>query len=107
MKKTYLNIIVLLIISIITHSCSLNRDPLDSYSDVTEGETETGKKVVFKDKAAVDNYLASIYLQLKDRQEHWLVDLALIGDSHSDNAYAGTTGAEVIPFEKCITKLQY
>lgn len=99
MKKTYLNIVILLIISIITLSCSLNRDPLDTYSDVSEGETSTGNKVVFKDKASVDNFLASIYLQLKDRQEHWLLDLALIGDSHSDNAYAGTTGAEVIPFE--------
>ena len=74
MKKTYINIVVLLITSIIIQSCSLNRDPLDSYSDVTEGETDAGNKVVFKDRESVDNYLASIYLQLKDRQEHWLLD---------------------------------
>ena len=36
---------------------------------------------------------------MRDRQEHWYVDLLLISDSHSDNAYAGTTGAEVVPFE--------
>ncbi len=36
---------------------------------------------------------------MRDRQEHWYVDLLLIADSHSDNAYAGTTGAEVVPFE--------
>jgi len=36
---------------------------------------------------------------MRDRQEHWYVDLLLIAESHSDNAYAGTTGAEVLPFE--------
>ena len=36
---------------------------------------------------------------MRDRQEHWYVDLLLIAESHADNAYAGTTGAEVVPFE--------
>ena len=82
-------------------SCSLNYDPIDTYSDVTEGVTDTGTKVVFKDKAAVESHLTTIYNQMRDRQEHWYVDLLLISDSHADNAYAGTTGAEVLPFENC------
>lgn len=80
-------------------SCSLDKDPIDSYSDVTEGTTETGKEAVFKDKAAVESHLTSMYNLMKDRQEHWYLDLLLIAESHSDNAYAGTTGAEVVPFE--------
>ncbi|WP_196045949.1 RagB/SusD family nutrient uptake outer membrane protein, partial [Bacteroides thetaiotaomicron] len=80
-------------------SCSLNYDPIDTYSDATEGVTDTGTKVVFKDKAAVESHLTTIYNQMRDRQEHWYVDLLLISDSHADNAYAGTTGAEVLPFE--------
>src|SRR5690606_12471694 len=80
-------------------SCSLNKDPLDSFSDVTQGVDEKGKEVVFKDKAAVQNHLQTIYRQMRDRQEHWYVDMLLIADAHSDNAYAGTTGAEVVPFE--------
>ncbi|MHC8947778.1 RagB/SusD family nutrient uptake outer membrane protein [Sphingobacterium hungaricum] len=80
-------------------SCSLVRDPLDTFSDVTQGVDEKGKVIVFKDKAAVENHLVTIYRQMRDRQEHWYVDALLIGDSHSDNAYAGTTGAEVVPFE--------
>ena len=75
-------------------SCSLNYDPIDTYSDATEGVTDTGTKVVFKDKAAVESHLTTIYNQMRDRQEHWYVDLLLISDSHADNAYAGTTGAE-------------
>lgn len=80
-------------------SCSLDYDPVDTYSDVTQGETETGENVVFKNKADVDSHLETLYNQIKDRQEHWYMDQLLIAESHSDNAYAGTTGAEVIPFE--------
>lgn len=80
-------------------SCSLDYDPVDTYSDVTEGITSSGKEAVFKDKAAVESHMKTIYNQLRERQEHWYMDLLLIADSHSDNAYAGTTGAEVVPFE--------
>lgn len=80
-------------------SCSLDYDPIDTYSDVTQGETEEGNKVVFKDKADVDSHLKTLYNQIRDRQEHWYMDRLLIAESHSDNAYAGTTGAEVMPFE--------
>lgn len=80
-------------------SCSLDYDPVDTYSDVTEGVTESGTQVVFRDKAAVLSHRQTIYNQMRDRQEHWYVDLLLIADAHADNAYAGTTGAEVVPFE--------
>lgn len=85
--------------SLATTSCSLDREPLDSFSDITEGELPTGEKVVFKDKAAVASHMKSMYQLMRDRQEHWYTDLLLIADAHSDNAYGGTTGAEVIPFE--------
>ena len=81
------------------NSCSLDYDPLDTYSDVTEGVTTQGTEVVFKDKAAVESHLVTLYDQMRDRQEHWYVDLLLIAESHSDNAYDGTTGAETVPFE--------
>ncbi|MCS4167581.1 RagB/SusD family nutrient uptake outer membrane protein [Sphingobacterium paramultivorum] len=99
MKKYISNALSLLTGSLFLFSCSLNRDPLSDYSDVSQGKTETGTQVVFKNKAEVETYLAGIYQQMKDRQEHWYLDLLLIGDSHADNSYAGTTGAEVVPFE--------
>ncbi|MGL4293751.1 MAG: RagB/SusD family nutrient uptake outer membrane protein [Bacteroidales bacterium] len=80
-------------------SCSLDRDPLDTYTEITEGMTETGQKVEFKDKAAIETHMQSMYKLMRDRQEHWYLDQLLIGDAHADNAYGGTTGAEVIPFE--------
>lgn len=84
---------------LVTTSCDLDYDPIDTYSDVTEGVDETGEKVVFKDKAAVESHMKTLYDQMRDRQEHWYLDLLLISESHADNAYAGTTGAEVVPFE--------
>lgn len=80
-------------------SCSLDYDPVDTYSDVTQGVDEQGAEVVFKNKADVESHMKTLYNQMRDRQEHWYMDLLLIADSHSDNAYAGTTGAEVVPFE--------
>lgn len=80
-------------------ACSLTYEPLDTYSDITEGVKEHGDKAVFKDKAAVQSHLKTIYNQMRDRQEHWYLDALLISEAHSDNAYAGTTGAEVVPFE--------
>ncbi|MGJ1287516.1 RagB/SusD family nutrient uptake outer membrane protein [Sphingobacterium spiritivorum] len=99
MISRYILILLLSSMGCTMISCSLNRDPLDTYSDVTEGVTETGKKVVFKDKATVLSHMKTLYQQMRDRQEHWYLDLLLIAESHADNAYAGTTGAEVIPFE--------
>ena len=41
-----------------TASCSLDYDPVDMYSDVTEGvQKEEDKGVVFKDKAAVEAFM--------------------------------------------------
>jgi hypothetical protein len=87
------------LLSVLPTACSLQYDPLDTYSDVTEGVTEDQEEIVFKDKAAVESYMTSMYKLITDRQEHWYLDQLLIAECHSDNAYAGTTGAEVVPYE--------
>lgn len=79
--------------------CSLDYDPIEAYSDITEGVNEKGKEAVFKDKQAVVSHVQSFYNRLRDAQEHWYMDLMLIAESHSDNAYAGAPNAEVLPFE--------
>lgn len=81
-------------------ACSLDYDPLDTYSDVTEGiQEDSGDKQEFETKADVESALTALYQKMKDRMEHLLLDRCLLGDAHADNAYGGTTGAEVIPFE--------
>lgn len=85
---------------ILLAGCSLNDyDPVADYSDVTEGKTADAKEPEFADGESVRSYMVSLRDTYKNAQEHWYLDCLLIGDAHSDNAYAGTTGAEVIPFE--------
>lgn len=84
---------------LIMASCALDYDPVDTYSDVTEGVTKDSTQVVFKDKAAVLNQRQVIYNRYRDGQEHWFLDMLLLGESHSDNAYAGSPSSETTPFE--------
>lgn len=79
--------------------CGLNYEPISDYSDVTEGITEEQEEIVFANRADVEGYMDLMYKKITDQQEHWYLDVLLIAEAHSDNAYAGTTGAEVVPFE--------
>ena len=80
-------------------SCDLDYNPVDTYSDVTEGVNKTDEKPIFNSVQDVETSMVTLHKKFRDRQEHWYVDKLLIGDAHSDNAYAGTTGAEVVPYE--------
>jgi hypothetical protein len=82
------------------NACSLDYDPIGRYSDVTEGvENNEGKKIAFKDRAAVASHRQTIRDQIRDRQEHWYSDFYLISEAHTDNAYAGTPDYAVRPYE--------
>ncbi len=80
-------------------ACSLDYDPIDTYSDVTEGVSQDSVPVVFKDKAAVLLHRQTLLERFKNGQEHWYLDMLLLAESHSDNAYAGAPNAETTPFE--------
>lgn len=102
LKSTIFGLVSGLAAGAIATGCSLDYEPLDTYSDITytdESENTDEEDVVFPDRASVESYMQKIYKQMNDRQEHWHLDLLLIAEAHSDNAYAGTTGAEVVPFE--------
>ena len=96
MKLKYLFLYGLLLAAA---SCSLNYNPVDTYSSVTQGTDEQGNSVVFKDKAAVLNQRQVLYNIVRDGQEYWWLDVLLLAESHSDNAYAGSPSAETTPFE--------
>ena len=96
MKTKY--IISLLLASFLA-SCSLNYDPVGLYSDVTEGVNDDSVKIVFKDKAALLSHRQTLLNLFKNGQEHWYLDMLLLAESHSDNAYAGSPNAETTPFE--------
>lgn len=83
-------------------SCDLDYEPVDCYSDVTEGVDDNSGidnaevEIVYKNRADAESALQAIYNSLRNNQNFLQLDYLLIGDVHSDNAYAGTTGSEVV-----------
>ena len=83
-------------------SCGLNYEPVSDYSDVTEGIEDTdpdateSEMVVYKNRADAESALSQLYEDIRGNQNFLQLDYLLIGDVHSDNAYAGTTGSEVV-----------
>jgi hypothetical protein len=79
------------------YSCSLDRTPISQFMIA---DTGSGDSIKYDTKAEMRSQYDALYQLLKDRQEHWYLDLMLLAEAHSDNAYAGTTGAEVVPMER-------
>lgn len=97
--KTLKNILYVALAGMAVTACSLDQDPISDPTEITEGVLTDTVAAVLKDKDAAIDQRKSLYEKFRNRQEHWLLDMKLIADCHSDNAYAGTTGAEVVPYE--------
>ena len=96
--KTKIFLYLSVVVAVFT-GCSLDQDPISDPTELTEGVLNDTVAAVLKDKQAAIDQRKNLYEQLRNRQEHWSLDMLLIAESHSDNAYAGTTGAEVVPYE--------
>ncbi len=98
MKKSLLYIIGIAIMATWT-GCSLNYEPLSDQSELNLSNSSDTSRIKYKDRAAIYAVYNDLYNVMRDRQEHWYLDYLLFGEARSDNAYAGTTGAEVVPVE--------
>jgi len=100
MKSKYINKLAGIGVLLIgLTACSLDKDPISEFSELTVGQTTTEDTIKYSTRAEMESQYRALYQLLKDRQEHWYLDLIMIAETHSDNAYAGTTGAEVVPIE--------
>lgn len=99
MKARYLSMMLGGILVYSVAGCSLDKEPLSSASELTEGSQTDTTTAVLKDKAAAQGQLTNLYELFKNRQEHMHLDYVLMGDAHADNAYGGTTGQETVPTE--------
>ena len=79
-------------------SCGLDYEPFAQYSDLTEKIDGGGHVLAFKDGEAATAYRNSMIGSVRN-QEYWYQDMMLYSEVRSDNAYGGTTGGEVVPFE--------
>lgn len=75
-------------------SCSLDYEPKSDY--VNEEEDNVIHEAIYKNRAEAESALTALYEDFRGNQNQWQLDWLLIGDVHSDNAYAGTTGSEVV-----------
>lgn len=81
-------------------SCSLDKDPVSEFSEVTLGRSDdSGDRIKFETRSEMLSQYEGMYELFRGRQEHWYLDYLMITEVRSDNAYAGTVGAEVMPFE--------
>ncbi|MDR0763923.1 MAG: RagB/SusD family nutrient uptake outer membrane protein [Bacteroidales bacterium] len=92
--------IILAVMLLVASSCSLDINPLSEYSDVTEGVPVDSTESALKDKAAVLSHYQVLHDALRNQgQQPWWLDLLLLSEVHSDNAYAGNPSNETTPFE--------
>jgi hypothetical protein len=81
-------------------ACDLDYEPVSQLSENTLGTKDTtGVEIKYKDREAMLAVYRNIYQRMTGNQEHWYLDYLLFSECRSDNAYAGTTGAEVVPVE--------
>jgi hypothetical protein len=100
MKNKFKLQIVILGLLAFTSACSLDEDPISEFSEVIIGSTDdSGDRIRYKNRSEALTAYEGLYNTLKDRQEHWYLDYLLLSEVRSDNAYAGTTGSEVLPVE--------
>ena len=101
MKLKYINILTVAGLMGLA-SCGLDYSPVSDYSDLTEGIQDTdpdvteGEEIIFTNRADAESALTALYEDIRNNQNELQLDFLLIGDVHSDNAYAGTTGSEVV-----------
>jgi hypothetical protein len=99
MKTKYIVLLVTGIVNMVFGSCTLNYDPISEYSELTQGYSNETGDVAYKNKAEAFSAYQGIYNLFSSRQEHWYLDLMMLAESHSDNAYGGTTSAQVVTVE--------
>ncbi|MDR1975291.1 MAG: RagB/SusD family nutrient uptake outer membrane protein [Bacteroidales bacterium] len=110
MKQNIIFLTAVTVALFLATSCSLNKNPLDTYSDVTQGVSDDTTQSALKDKAAVLSQYQVLHDALrrgddgdadhsKNGQEAWYLYTLLLAEVHSDNAYAGNPSQETTPFE--------
>ena len=79
-------------------SCSLDQDPISDFSEITVGGKDTtDTSVKFKTKEEMKTQYDGIYKAIQNAQEAWYADMLVLNETHSDNAYCGSSGADLPP----------
>ncbi len=80
-------------------SCNLDYSPISQPSGSTES-TDSTSTAKYPTKAEMLAVYENMYSSLRGDQEAGYLDLLCNTDTHADNAYCGTTGAEITSIEQ-------
>lgn len=101
MKQIFSYIVLLTSLCFIFSSCDLNEKPISQITqDQIGGTDDDGDDVAYKDRAEMKAQYDGMYTGINGAQEFWYNDVLVNTETHADNAYSGTTGAELISLEK-------
>ena len=83
-------------------ACSLDYEPLSTFSELNVGgTTSTGTTVKFRTKAEMKTQYDYMYNMLAtNKLEAWGLDMLVYADTRADNAYRGATDAELAQLEQ-------
>lgn len=81
-------------------SCNLNEEPISFLDQDKLGLTNDTTTIPFKNRAEMKAQYDGMYSGIKGSQEFWYNDYLVNTETHSDNAYAGTSGAELTSLEE-------
>ncbi|MGB4415166.1 MAG: RagB/SusD family nutrient uptake outer membrane protein [Paludibacter sp.] len=102
MKTKIKNSLTIAISALFFTACSLDYEPVSTFSELNVGgTTSSGSTVKFLTKAEMKTQYDYMYNMLAgDKLESWGLDMLVYADSHADNAYRGATDAELAQLEQ-------
>lgn len=101
--KNSIKFVGLAIFALVISACSLDRNPISDFSEITIGGTDSaGTSVKFKTKAEMQTQYDYMYNLLTKNTgiEGWALDFLVYSDTHADNSYRGATDVELAQLEQ-------
>ncbi len=92
-----------IVIALLASACSLDRNPVSDFSEVTIGSTDSsGSTIKFTTRAQMQTQYDNMYNTLTQNPgvEGWTADMLVYNETHADNAYRGATDVELTQLEQ-------
>ncbi len=81
-------------------ACSLEYDPISSFSEKTIANDTDESEVKFATRTEMETQYNAMYKLISgSAQQEWTLDMTVFTDTHSDNAYSGGTSNNLITLE--------
>ncbi|NDV83984.1 RagB/SusD family nutrient uptake outer membrane protein [Bacteroides sp. 51] len=98
--KIIIKSLLLLAVCFLYTSCELDKDPVSTFSEKTIAGDTDDSEVKFATKAEMETQYNAMYSLISgSAQQEWTLDLLVFSDTHSDNAYSGGTGNNLVTLE--------